>query len=48
MRAALLACNPIHEALWRSWHEAAFDASHVNQRGRVTRNQRPIATHTGG
>jgi tetratricopeptide (TPR) repeat protein len=32
IRAALLACNPIHDALWRSWHEAGFDASRLRPR----------------
>jgi tetratricopeptide (TPR) repeat protein len=32
MRAAILACNPIHAALWQSWHEAGFDASRLRPR----------------
>lgn len=32
MRAAILARNPIHHALWQSWHEAGFDASRLRPR----------------
>jgi len=32
MRAGILACNPIHAALWQSWHEAGFDASRLRAR----------------
>jgi tetratricopeptide (TPR) repeat protein len=42
MRAAILARNPIHDALWQSWHEAGFDAARLRpkplsreRRGRI-------------